>query len=147
MKMSPKEGVFYEIEDYAGVGRRLIIVLIDFCILFMGVLTLYVAAILSETRSQILVPSCFLLAFVYLAVLPSAGVGTIGYAATGVRLVDLYGRTASIWRSSFRFGFLVFGLVNLLADILWLELTGVTYRGHTLAVSCDVRVSSMSGHE
>jgi len=59
------------------------------------------------------------ISFLYLAVLPATHLGTVGYMVTGVRLVDLQGRQAALWQSTYRFGLLAFGPYDLLADIIW----------------------------
>jgi len=120
MKPAVRQGVFYDIHDYAGIGRRLIIVLIDLFVAGCLVLMAYLAALRVASISEYFVVYCILIVFVYFAVLPTTSVGTVGYCTTGVRLVDLYGRPASLWRSTFRVGFMVFGPGILLADIIWL---------------------------
>jgi uncharacterized RDD family membrane protein YckC len=114
------QGVFYDIPDLAGIGRRLLIVCIDALVLFLLFLMLSLVADFVEPISDMFWILCLLITFLYLAVLPATPIGTVGYMATGVRLVDLRGRQAALWQSTFRFGFLVFGPLNLLADIIWL---------------------------
>jgi len=115
-----KQGVFYRISDYAGIGRRLFIIVVDSMIVFGLLFLLSFVAEFSESVAGAFVLGCFLICYTYLAVLKATPLGTIGYMLAGVRLSDLRGRRAPLWRSTFRFGFLVLGPFNMLFDILWL---------------------------
>jgi uncharacterized RDD family membrane protein YckC len=115
-----KQGVFYELGDYAGICRRMLIVVVDLTmmsIIFFGVLR---AAQYSVFISNMFGLCSFAACYTYMAVLKATPLGTIGYLIAGVRLSNLQGRRASIWRSSFRFGFFVLGPFNMLIDIIWL---------------------------
>ena len=120
MTAQSREGVFYESRDCAGIVRRLFILAVDFTVVVALVWLLFVAAVFSETLARFFVPVCGGVCYGYLAGLKATRLGTLGYRLAGVRLVDLQGRQAALWRSTFRLGFLVFGPLNLLFDILWL---------------------------
>jgi uncharacterized RDD family membrane protein YckC len=120
MTTNTKDGVFYRMSDYAGIRVRLCIVAIDLVILWILIYLLSIVAESSEFLSGAFVSVCFILCYAYLAVLKSTPLGTIGYMLAGVKLVDLRGQQASLWRSTFRFGFLVIGPMNPLFDIIWL---------------------------
>lgn len=119
VKTGTTQGVFYDIPDLAGVGRRLLIILIDVIVLVLLYLMLSLIAQFVESISEIFWILCLLVPFLYLAVLPATPLGTVGYIVTGVRLVDLQGRQAALWQSMYRFGLLAFGPYDLLADIIW----------------------------
>ena len=46
--------------------------------------------------------------------------GTLGYRLAGVKLVNLQGEPAGLFRSTCRFLFLFVGPINFLFDLLWL---------------------------
>jgi uncharacterized RDD family membrane protein YckC len=113
-------GVFYDVHDYAGILRRLAIVVVDFVILVLAYLLMAVVAAFSDFVNQHMLVLYLALCYPYLAVLKTTRWGTVGYLVTGVRLVDLRGNRVRLWRATFRFLFLVFGPLNLLFDIIWL---------------------------
>jgi uncharacterized RDD family membrane protein YckC len=123
--MSEKvQGVYYSLKDYAGLGRRLLILGID-----AGVI---IAALLVALLAYGLAPDGLLssihfyaggyvvfLAF-YLAVLGRSDLGTLGYLLTSVRVVNLQGDRPSLTCMLFRSSFVVLGPFNALLDIIWL---------------------------
>jgi uncharacterized RDD family membrane protein YckC len=117
-------GVYYAAEDYAGILRRLFILVVDGLVM----LTLVVATFLimgesiGQDADSALKASglLFLLWYVYMAVLKITPLGTLGYRLAGVRLVTIYGERPSIWRSSFRFAFIFAGPLNPICDVIWL---------------------------
>ena len=115
MTTQREEGVYYRTGDCAGILRRLFIQVVDFAVVVALILLLCWIAGFSEKLDAALVPLSFALCHGYLAGLKATRLGTLGYLLAGVRLVDLQGRTASLWRSTFRFGFLVLGPLNLLS--------------------------------
>jgi uncharacterized RDD family membrane protein YckC len=119
MTLRTQEGVFYNTRDYAGILRRLFIEAVDLVVLIMLAFFLFIMGACSDWIEERFVPLFFVLCYAYLAGLKATRFGTLGYILAGVRLVDLQGHQASIWRSSFRFGFLFLGPLNFLFDILW----------------------------
>ena len=119
MTTQRKEGVYYRTADCSGVFRRLFIQAVDFVALAALIAGLWWGTGFSEVLDEALVPASFALGYAYLAGLKATRFGTLGYLLADVRLVDLQGRQASLWRSTFRFGFLVFGPLNLLFDLIW----------------------------
>ena len=122
MKNGTTQGVYYDITDLAGIGRRLLILLIDSIALVFLFLMLLLVTVFVDVDSifEMYWIFCLGITYLYLAVLPVTSLGTVGYIATGVRLVNLHGQKASIWQSTFRFGLVVFGPLNILGDIIWL---------------------------
>jgi uncharacterized RDD family membrane protein YckC len=119
MTLRAQEGVYYNTHDYAGILRRLFIDAVDLVVLIMLAFLLFVLAMFSDWILETYVPLFFVFCYAYLAGLKSTRIGTLGYILAGVRLVNLQGQQASIWRSSFRFGLLLLGPLNFLFDILW----------------------------
>ncbi len=119
-----KLGVFYATEDYAGIVRRLFILFVDgLVMLALAVAIFYVLGrLMGQDVDMALKASglLFLLWYVYMAVLKITPLGTLGYRLAGVRLVTIHGERPSIWRSSFRFLFLLMGPLNPICDVIWL---------------------------
>lgn len=113
-------GVFYAVHDYAGILRRLAIVVVDFVILVLAYFLMAVVAAFSDFVNQHMLVLYLALCYLYLVVLKTTRWGTVGYLVTGVRLVDLRGNQLRLWRATFRFLFFVFGPLNVLFDIIWL---------------------------
>ena len=116
-------GLFYGLKDYAGLGRRLLILSIDAMVLFIGYVLTMVAFGLSllGTSSFHIYALCFgAFCYLYLAVLARSRFGTVGYALTAVRIVDLTGERPSLACMSYRSVFALFGPLNALLDLVWL---------------------------
>jgi uncharacterized RDD family membrane protein YckC len=118
------EGVYYALHDYAGLGRRLLILIIDGGILFMVFLAVMICYSLAGAGPlssfhlyAIAYATC---TFLYLAVLGRSRFGTIGYALTSVRVVDLRGQRPPLSCMLFRTLFAVLGPLNALLDLIWL---------------------------
>jgi uncharacterized RDD family membrane protein YckC len=123
------EGVYYSLADYAGLGRRLLILTIDGVLLFLAFITLlalYGFAMGPGSSIHLFMASYAVLCFMYLAVLARSRMGTIGYKLTGVRVVDLSGKRPSLACMTYRSLFAVLGPFNALLDLIWLS--GDPYR-------------------
>ena len=117
------EGVFYHRDDYAGLGRRFLIVVVDSIVcLAAGVAIFIVAALFSRDGVVPLGTALVWLGFIYayLAILKSTPVPTLGYLLTGVRLVNMRGERPSFLRTSFRLLLWVLGPIHPLVDFVWL---------------------------
>lgn len=119
MNLRTKEGVYYQTRDYAGILRRLFIDTVDLVVLIILAFVLFIMGAWSDWLSEAFVPLFLVLCYIYLAGLKATRMGTLGYILAGVRLVNLQGQQASIWRSSFRLGLILLGPLNLLFDLLW----------------------------
>ncbi len=122
-----EEGVFFDEKDYAGLVRRLLILLVDGLLLLAGLIaTLIVFIVLDEFgvadpfwyRSVAFgyLSACLL----YLVIIKRTDLGTVGYLVAGARIVDLTGNRPSIPKMAFRALFVFLGPANLLIDLLWL---------------------------
>lgn len=60
------------------------------------------------------------LTFLYLAPLKRSRFRTLGYRLTGVRIVDVRGCVPSLASLTLRLGFVMFGPLNPLLDLLWI---------------------------
>src|SRR6185503_14789798 len=130
MNQTPKRstgdlaGVYYRTTDYAGLGRRLLVALVDTVVLLCALFTLVLVrgSLAPEfARASQLYASAFVaFAFGYLALLGRSRYGTLGYALTRVRVVDLRGEQPSVLRMSFRTMLGILGPLDALANIIWL---------------------------
>ena len=116
-------GVYFAREAYAGLGRRIAIVLIDLVVLLLGslVVTALFVIFISDDIEQserkylgALVGWCW----VYLVIIEAIW-GTVGFWLTSVRIIDRLGKRVSIFRMTFRFLLLLFWPVYLLIDLCW----------------------------
>lgn len=119
MNLRTQEGVYYDIRDYAGILRRLLIAVVDLVVLVIMAVLLSVISVSSDWIADTVFTLFFVLCYAYLAGLKATRFGTLGYILAGVRLVDLQGQQASIFRASLRFGFIFPGPLILLFDLLW----------------------------
>jgi uncharacterized RDD family membrane protein YckC len=117
-------GIYYEPKDYAGLLKRSITWIIDIVVLGTSFTILWF--ILYFTISEEIVAikiafwTFFLITYIYLSILKPSKFRTIGYLATGIKIVDLYGNKPS-WNTMItRFFLLGFSPLAFIIDILWL---------------------------
>lgn len=116
-------GVFYAMKDYAGLGRRMLILAIDGLVIYAEyVLSMRVCdlELLGSAGPYIWILGFAVFCYLYLAVLARSRFGTLGYAVTSVQVVDLTGAKPSLACMSFRSVFAVLGPLNALLDVVWL---------------------------
>jgi uncharacterized RDD family membrane protein YckC len=118
---------YYELEDYAGFGTRLLVVLVDlFVMLFIGFILWIPFALLlmngaiEEDPSGTYALLYLAAAWIYLAPVKRSNFGTIGYRLFGVKLVSAKGGRPSLFSMTIRMVMWMFGPFNLLFDLLWL---------------------------
>ena|SRR2546426_3436020 len=118
------DGVYYSLTDYAGLGRRLLILLIDGPALFLALAvmagTYATVAPAPGHAFQIYAAVMVFVIFGYLAILGRSRWGTLGYALTSVRVVNLRGEQPSVPCMLYRTLFGVLGPLNALFNIIWL---------------------------
>lgn len=119
MNLQRENGVYYNTCDYAGILRRLFSEVVDLVALIILAILLFILGLCSDWIAEAFIPLFLLLCYAYLAILKATRWGTLGYILAGVRLVNLQGQQASIWRSSFRLGLLLLGPIYFLFDFLW----------------------------
>jgi len=123
--MSEKlQGVYYSLQDYAGLGRRLLILAIDAGVLVAALFATLVAYGLAPdgplSSIHLYAGGYVLFIAFYLAVLGRSDLGTLGYLLTSVRVVNLEGQRPSLPCMLCRSSFAVLGPLNALLDIIWL---------------------------
>src|SRR5262245_65115826 len=99
-------GDYYQPGDYAGLFRRLVIIVVDLATLagaFLAVSVIDSAVSREESRgiSSAAVYSWLAFAYVYFVFLEASPIGTLGFLLTGVKIVTLEGRRPSFIRMTF----------------------------------------------
>ncbi len=134
---STENGVYYKIEDYGSLLRRIFAVAVDLVVLIL--LSLFIAWIWSFfAEPPELDPAfeygwlsiafispgyfwcCLLLSYIYMTVVKATKLRTIGYRITDLRVVNLQGTRPSVLQMTWRFILLAFGPIDLLLDLIWL---------------------------
>jgi len=113
-------GVYYAPNDYVGIGRRLLIFIVDgivlavalFCLLFMW-------AVIGGGPPFLLTVLIIATLWTYSVLFKRAPLRTVGYWLTGCRLVSLQGQRPPLFALTLRSLLWMFGPFNLLFDILW----------------------------
>jgi len=118
---------FYDPKDYVGIGKRLIVMLIDsMVIVAMGImlwtpfLVLILTQVLQVDASGIFWMLLLLATWIYLAPIKRSDFGTIGYRLMGIKLVSAKGGRPSLINMTIRMVMWMFGPFNLVLDLLWL---------------------------
>jgi uncharacterized RDD family membrane protein YckC len=117
------EGVYYAREDCAGLGRRLVITVVDLLVVVVGASFLWYWVCRSWPRADPLATSLAVwlgVAFLYLAVLKPSPIRTIGYVLLGARIVTLRGQRPSVLRMAFRLLLWGIGPFALPYDLIWI---------------------------
>ena len=113
-------GVYYAPDDYASAGRRVLIFLIDSLVLGLLLLAIVVGWIVIRGRPPIVLTLTILMVtWVYVVACKRSPLRTVGYWLWDCRLVDLQGRTPSLFSLTVRSLLWMFGPFNLLFDLLW----------------------------
>jgi uncharacterized RDD family membrane protein YckC len=117
-------GVYYRTQDYVGVVRRVLIDLVDIPLAGAASALLTYAAGRAWSRLEDVPLVAFLVWgavwFGYFVLLKRSRFRTLGYIATGARVVDLAGQRPSITRLVGRLLFAVVGPLNAVVDLFWL---------------------------
>ena len=117
-------GVYYHPKDYLGVGRRLLIDLIDVPValalsaLVVGAAWTAVPAL--EDSPAIVLLLCGFVWFSYFVLLKRSRFRTLGYKALGAQIVNLAGGRPSVLSLLGRLFFSFVGPLNFLIDLFWL---------------------------
>ncbi len=118
---------YYDLNEYAGFGKRLIVLLIDSTVIAMiGMALWFPFAVLILVEVIQSDPSgwyflLFLAAiWVYLAPVKRSNFGTLAYRLMGLKLVSAKGGRPSLFNMTIRMMMWMFGPFNVLLDLLWL---------------------------
>jgi len=103
------DGVYYETSDYAGIVRRIVIMIIDS--IFLGIIfdISYSAAQLVNVMDGHVILGFLALTYIYLVLLKRSKYRTIAYRIVDAKIVDLKGNMPSIWKMTLRYLLLLEG--------------------------------------
>lgn len=126
-ELKESEGIYYSRDDYAGLMRRMIIFLVDgivLLVIFLILSTIFSAIFKEDERALYiaLILTCLLSAHLYLAVLKSSKIRTLGYILTGVKIVNLKGEKPSFLNMTSRFSLVLLYLTSVffIIDLIWI---------------------------
>ena len=108
------EGVYFASDDYVGIMRRVVILVVDLAVLVVVYFALAtpLIAMTGDLSETFLLIYC-LCVWAYLTVLKASTLRTVGYRLTGSRILNLRGQRPSIYRMTFRLLLWAFGPFNL----------------------------------
>jgi len=113
-------GVYYAPHDYVGIGRRLLILVIDGIVLsFILFIFLLFWIAIGGGPPVVFTVAVFSIAWIYAVLFKRSPLRTVGYWLTGCQLVNLQGQRPSLFAITFRSLLWMFGPFNLLFDVLW----------------------------
>lgn len=120
-------GVIFKSSDYASLFARTTLILIDLVVLIiLFIISYYVDDFLYQSYyidsfvvTQYLSP---LLAFLYLTILKTSKVGTLGQRITKTKILHINGKKPSIFVMTYRLFFWGLGPLNFIADYAWVTL-------------------------
>jgi uncharacterized RDD family membrane protein YckC len=116
------DGVFFATQDYASFSSRVIAVALDLIVLWLAwIILLVLVGGPDFTAPEETLLYWLALCYLYLTLLKASPVRTVGFAATGVKIVTLKGTRPSLIRMTFRLLLWLFGPFNLFWDLLWLS--------------------------
>jgi uncharacterized RDD family membrane protein YckC len=118
------QGVYYDVRDYAGLIRRLLVDLVDFVVaVAASAVALAATSLLGPRVLDLPGVRLGVLALVwigYLVILKASPYRTLGYRLGKARIVNYRGERPGIPRLIGRLAFVLGGPLNFLFDALWL---------------------------
>ncbi|MFT5528174.1 MAG: putative RDD family membrane protein YckC [Pirellulaceae bacterium] len=116
-------GVYYNADDYLGIGPRIVILIVDgLALLAIVALVTSIYVLMLGDVSPSFFPMAVFWCWIYEVPLKRSSHRTLGYRLMGVKLVTLKGETPSILMLSLRSMLWMFGPFNLLFDIVWVAI-------------------------
>jgi uncharacterized RDD family membrane protein YckC len=119
-----EEGVYFDLENYVGVWRRVLIDISDVivavvlcCLVFFPVLFFLPEDERLWTQAFFLV--CAAVWFAYFVILKRSRFRTVGYIVGGARIVNLQGNQPSVVSLIIRLLFALIGPFNFVIDLFW----------------------------
>lgn len=117
-------GVYYQEHNYASFWLRILAWGIDLSVLsliFTGIYFCYInLPVFTENDFDYYFWFSFLLCYLYLTVVKVSAFSTLGFHTTKIKIVNLHGKTPSLWLMTFRFILLSIGPFSFIIDLLWL---------------------------
>lgn len=119
-----EEGVYYDLDDYVGAWRRVLIDISDVivAVVLCCLVLLPLLFLLPEDEhvwTQAFFFVCSAVWFVYFVILKRSRFRTLGYVIGGARIVNLQGNRPSVVSLIIRLLFALIGPFNFVVDLLW----------------------------
>ena len=118
------DGVYFNLEHYAGFFRRMFAILVDLAVVIIAgfVLLFTLAALTPETEYRLdrLLYAWIAICWLYLSVLKPTSLSTLGYRLLGIKIVTTKGEKPSFLRMTFRLLLWFLGPINFAIDLIWL---------------------------
>ncbi|PAY17167.1 hypothetical protein CKO51_22925 [Rhodopirellula sp. SM50] len=121
------DGVYFAMDDYAGLVRRFAAIAVDALILFVGGVCLWITiGFVSFQFDPAFDPSgLFFIAWIgfywmYLTLVKRSRFRTIGYRICGLKIVTTKGERPSLIRMTARMLMWILGPFNLFLDLIWI---------------------------
>jgi uncharacterized RDD family membrane protein YckC len=119
-----EDGVLFQPDDYAGMLRRTLAIVIDCVVLWLTWVPIawiwYRIIRPGEEPLSEAYWSWLAVVYLYLAMCKPSPLRTVGYWIAGVKIVDFRGNSPGFLRMTFRFLLWIVGPFNLVVDWLWL---------------------------
>jgi len=115
-------GVYYAEDDYIGLGKRLLILVVDACVLAIALWvadTLWYSLPPSDTTYTLLSWGLPASAYAYLTVVKASRIRTLGYRLIGAKVLTFRGERPSIFRMTLRLFLWLAGPLNIVMDLIW----------------------------
>jgi uncharacterized RDD family membrane protein YckC len=113
-------GVFYHPDDYVGIGRRFVVLIVDSLVLAVAMACFVIVwVVVIDGPPLLFTVGIFAVFWVYEVPLKRSALRTVGYRLAGCRIVNLRGEPPSLFALTFRSLLWLFGPFNLLFDLLW----------------------------
>ncbi|MFK7778755.1 MAG: RDD family protein [Gimesia sp.] len=114
------EGVYYASEDYIGLSRRALILVVDFVVLYAIYYgSAYLCIVMTNDLTHTYFLYYYLFVWFYLTILKASKLRTVGYWLANARIVNLRGKRPSVFRMTYRTMFWVLGPFNYFFDLMW----------------------------
>jgi len=119
------KGVFFDHDSYAGLARRVLVLLIDGIALFLAGVAIWVPLVMllwdpqtGRTPDALFFVLWFALIWLYLTVIKRSRLRTIGYRLCGLQVVTTSGTRPTLAAMTFRLLMWVFGPFNFILDLV-----------------------------
>ena len=117
---------FYDLDSYAGIGKRFSVQLIDLTVLiflafvaWLPFMALILMGFIRNDPSGIFLIVCLVVLWIYLAPVKRS-IGTVGYRLLGLKIVAAKGGAPSLAVMTARMLMWILGPFNVLLDLVWL---------------------------
>jgi len=114
-------GVYYAEDDYIGLGKRLLILVVDACVIAIALWvadTLWYSLPPSDTTYTLLSWGLPVFAYVYLTVVKASTIRTLGYRLVGAKVLTFQGKRPSVFCMTLRLFLWLAGPLNLVMDLI-----------------------------